>query len=115
MKIFSEFTVVIEPDNATNKNVIWKSLNPSIVSIDPTKQPGTIYGKNTGTATVQISTEDGNVSTTITVNVGSPLTGISANDLTMEIGDSADAKSRIQYHPSDATNIDKDKTPFQLL
>ena len=110
---FSGFTVVIKPENATNKNVIWESLDPSIVSIDPTKQLGTIYGRNTGTATVQISAEDASgVSTTITVNVGSPLTGISANDLTMEIGDSADAKSRIQYQPSDATNIDKDKTLF---
>ncbi len=47
----------IEPSNATNKNVSWKSDNEEIVSV--TKE-GIISAKKQGNATITVITEDGN-------------------------------------------------------
>lgn len=102
--IFSDFTVRIEPDNASNKDVIWESLSPAIVKI---LGNGRIEGLATGTAMVKISSTDGKASTNITVNVGSALTGISVNpsEKNIEKGKSDNVKNYLLYHPSDATNV----------
>lgn len=102
---FSDFIIDIKPSNASNKNLVWKSLNQSIVSI---VEPGIIYGKATGTAEIEIRANDGSdAKTTIEVIVGSPLTGISVPDeLVIEKGTTdKNVNDYLIYHPSDATNI----------
>ncbi|WHY84891.1 DUF5057 domain-containing protein [Neobacillus novalis] len=100
------FGVKIEPENATNKNLIWRSLNPSIVQM---LENGKVIGKSTGTATIEISAaDDGRAKTTVTVVVGSPLTGIETSPPEIDItkGDnSKNIKNFLVYHPGDATNI----------
>lgn len=44
------------PENATNKNVIWSTDNPSVASVDN----GTVSAVGQGTATITAKTEDGN-------------------------------------------------------
>lgn len=103
--IFDRFTVTIEPLEATNKNLIWKSLNSSIVEV---LENGKIQGKATGTAEIEIYSEDkGNAKTSIIVIVGSPLSGIGTDgDLTIKKGDNSyNASNYITYYPSDATNV----------
>lgn len=105
---FSDFIISIEPKNASNQNLIWKSLNPSIVSIleEPTRR---IYGQQTGTAEIEIRANDGSdVKTTITVKVGSPLEGINVPDeVIIEKGATdKNVNDYITYRPSDATNIE---------
>ncbi|MBP0725152.1 Ig-like domain-containing protein [Bacillus sp. RG28] len=56
------------PTNATNKKIIWKSLNPSIVTVD---QEGTITGLQVGQASITASTEDGKIIKSININVKS--------------------------------------------
>lgn len=105
---FSSFIIDIQPENATNKELTWKSLNPSIVSI---LNNGVIYGKMTGTATIEIRATDGSdVSTTVTVNVGSKLTGIDVGDVLIVEKGSTDenVNNHFSYLPSDATNIKGD-------
>lgn len=46
----------IDPEDATNKKVTWKSSDPTIVSVDTF---GTIKGINCGTAEVTVTTADG--------------------------------------------------------
>lgn len=47
----------VSPENATNKNVLWTSSDDSIVSVDPN---GKITAHKEGTATITVTTEDGN-------------------------------------------------------
>ncbi|MFB6467968.1 VWA domain-containing protein [Cytobacillus sp. Hz8] len=111
---FSDFTIDIEPENATNKNLRWTSLNQSIIEI---LENGKVRGLSTGTAEVEIAAEDGgNARTAIQINVGSPLTGIEASpaEINVKKGAVFDGNDNIQIHPSDATNI-KDGPNFQLL
>ena len=56
----------IEPSNATNKNVSWKSDNEEIVSV--TKE-GIINAKKQGNATITVITEDGNKQATCKITV----------------------------------------------
>ncbi|PAE21728.1 hypothetical protein CHH80_04710 [Bacillus sp. 7504-2] len=108
---YHDFHVEIEPKNASNQKLAWKSLHPSIVEII---ESGRIYGKMTGTAEIEIKAEDGsNVATTIIVHVGSPLTGIEVdNELVIEKGATdKNVHQHFRYLPSDATNI-KGKPSF---
>ncbi|UII55058.1 DUF5057 domain-containing protein [Cytobacillus spongiae] len=103
---FDDFTVTIEPSNATNKQLEWKSLDPTIVKVI---ENGVIQGVSTGTAEIEITSKDnGDARTVITVQVGSPLTGISTNPSQVSIvkGDnSKNISSFLVYHPSDVTNV----------
>lgn len=56
----------ITPDNSTNENLIWKSSDESIVTVD---KNGLVTGVKKGTATITVTTEDGNYSDTCTVSV----------------------------------------------
>lgn len=105
---YSKFTVVVGPEDATNKEVVWKSLHPDIVSVS---ENGTITGLKKGTATVEISSKDGHASTTITVEVGSYLKEISlkSSEITVKKGDTGDVNKYLIYEPVDAINI-KNKT-----
>ena len=73
-------TASVSPDNATNKNVTWSSLNTDIATIDA--QTGVITGVNAGTATIQITAADGSGVTankSITVSIFSQGDGTSGN------------------------------------
>lgn len=56
----------ISPDNATNKNLTWKSSDENIVTVD---KNGVVAGVKKGTTTVTVTTEDGSYTDTCTVNV----------------------------------------------
>ena len=66
--------VTIDPDNATNKNVIWESSNTSIIDVD---QNGNLTAKSTGTATITVRSVDGeqHVSKEIKVNASTSTNG----------------------------------------
>ncbi len=51
----TELKAVVEPSDATNKKVIWKSSNPEIVTVDN----GIVTGVKAGSAKVSVTTEDG--------------------------------------------------------
>ena len=70
--------VTIEPANATNKEIAWKSSNPSIATVEN----GVVTAISAGTIYVSASTTDGsNLSDVciVTVNEGSAISSISAN------------------------------------
>ena len=62
---FIELTATISPEDASNKNIIWSSSNPSIVEVD---DKGKLYGVSVGTATITVKSEDGAEATCV-VNV----------------------------------------------
>lgn len=56
----------ITPENATNKNVIFKTSDSSIATVS---NKGIVIGKKTGTVTITVISEDGNKLATTKVNV----------------------------------------------
>ena len=61
-----QLTATVQPTNATNKAVTWKSLHENIATVD---QNGKVTGKAVGTATIQVTTADGGKTANCTVTV----------------------------------------------
>ena len=61
---------VLEPRNAANKNMSWRSLNPRIATVSGTKTQASIRGVANGETTIVGTTEDGGFETAILVKVG---------------------------------------------
>ena len=62
-------TYNVEPSNATNKKVTWKSSNTKVATVD---QNGTVKGVSLGTATITVTTEDGGFTQDCKVTVTAP-------------------------------------------
>ena len=62
---------IVEPKDALNKNTIWTSSNPSIVTAEATKgEQVKITGMNYGDAVITATTEDGGFQAELPVTVG---------------------------------------------
>ena len=59
-------TATVDPDNATNKNVSWKSDKESVATVD---QAGNVTAVGSGSAKVIVTTEDGGLTATCVVTV----------------------------------------------
>ncbi|QQS99668.1 DUF5057 domain-containing protein [Peribacillus psychrosaccharolyticus] len=103
-EIFDKFTVTVEPSNATYKDVVWTSLSPTIASVLDNKK-GIIQGNATGETTLEVTSLDGKVTTTVKVKVGQPMTSISIPTINLAKGETQ--KINFMKHPGDATNIIK--------
>jgi len=57
---------VIEPADAKNKNIVWKSSNPAIAKVD---NIGNVYGVSLGETVITAKTEDGGFESSCIVNV----------------------------------------------
>ena len=62
----AKLTATVKPSNATNKNVTWESSNPAVASVD---QNGNVKALKAGTATITVTTNDGNYTASCTVTV----------------------------------------------
>ena len=60
-----KLTATVEPQNATNNTVTWSSSNPEFVTV----ANGTVTAVSAGTATITVTTADGNHKATCTVTV----------------------------------------------
>ena len=78
--------VTIEPANATNKEIAWKTSNPSIATVEN----GVVTAISAGTIYVSASSTDGSNQSDVcivTVNEGSAISSISANQESKTIYD----------------------------
>ncbi|MDL2222073.1 Ig-like domain-containing protein, partial [Parabacteroides sp. OttesenSCG-928-N08] len=83
-------TATVLPENATNKAVSWKSSNTAVATV---KEGVVTGGTATGTATITVTSEDGNKTASCIVTVEAiniPVTGITLNQTqqTMKPGES---------------------------
>ena len=67
----SQISVKVEPENATEREIIWTSSDPSIATVN---SKGVITGLKKGTVTITAKTKDGKVVATSTITVEVPAT-----------------------------------------
>lgn len=72
----------IGPSDATNKNVIWKSSNTAIATVD---QYGKVTGVGVGNATITVVTENGGRVTSCAVTVAPPTSSVAIDRSTAEV------------------------------
>jgi parallel beta-helix repeat protein len=60
-----QLTAVVEPGDANNKNVSWSSSDEAIATVSET---GLVTAVGEGTASITVTTEDGNFTDSITIN-----------------------------------------------
>ena len=93
-------TSTIQPSNATNKDVIWKSTNPEVATIEN----GKVTAKKVGKTNIIVSSSG--YSATCIVNVVDTvnLEGITLNKTSINIKELESETLKIIYNPSNATN-----------
>lgn len=91
----------IKPSDATNQTVSWKSSASSVASVSSS---GTVTAKKLGTATITVSTADGNFKKTCKVEVVKKVTEVELDksSATLYLGKTLTLKATVS--PSDATN-----------
>ena len=101
-------TAVVMPQTATNKNIIWKSSNPTIATVDLT---GTVKPLRDGQTDITVTTEEGAFTAICKITVALPpppvvtLTGIALDKLTYEFTALGETLQYIvTYTPADPTN-----------
>lgn len=91
------------PDNATNTNVTFKSLNEKVATVDAN---GVVTGVSEGNADIVITTEEGGFEAKCTVRVdGIDARGIErVGDKTVTMGLNQTRQLQVKITPSDTTN-----------
>ena len=82
----AKLTATVEPQNADNPRVSWKSSNTDVATVN-TK--GVVTGVGTGTATITVTTADGGYTAQCTVTVTDPSKPALAEDGYYEISNAA--------------------------
>ena len=98
----TQIVATINPENATERDIIWESSDPEIANVD---SEGRITGKSVGTVTITAKTPDGKVVASGTVTVKPiPVESIelSPNSITMKVGDTTQITATIL--PENATD-----------
>lgn len=72
-----ELTATVNPVNATNKNVTWSSLNPSVASV----VDGKVSALNSGMTIITVMTEDGIKTATCEVKVNAKYISVTSLQL----------------------------------
>lgn len=94
----------VKPDNATNRNVTWKSDKADIASVDG---DGKVTALKAGVATVTVTTEDGGKTAACKVNVKSlyvSVAGVEVNPRALTLPVSGTYILSHTIRPTDATN-----------
>jgi uncharacterized protein (TIGR02145 family) len=91
----------IHPANADNQNVIWRSNNPSIATID---ENGLITAVAQGTATIEITTECGAKTARCVVTVTQPVESITLNKASITLLTGRTETLTVTVAPTSATN-----------
>ena len=100
----AQLKATVLPENATYKNVTWRSSNESIATVD---QNGKVTAKSVGNATVTVTTEDGGYMAICKVTVIEkviPVTSVSLDNDRLDLIEGEAAQLIATILPENATN-----------
>ena len=94
-------TATVLPENASNKKVIWSSSDNPVATVS---QMGLVTAVAAGSATITVTTEDGNHKSACDVIVGIPVESVTASPstLTLSVGQTQPLTAMVL--PENATN-----------
>ncbi len=98
------FVANVMPANANNKNVIWKSSDTSVATVDGR---GLVKAVRVGDAEIIAETEDGGKTASCKINVKDPIyavTGVTLNKTSLELIKGTTETLTATVKPSNATN-----------
>ena len=94
-------TATVTPDDATNKNVTWSTSNADVATVEN----GVITAIGVGTATITVTTEDGDMTATCAVTVNPvAVTGVELNKTTATVVCGKTETLTATIAPTNATN-----------
>ena len=99
-----QLTATVSPSNATNKTVSWNSSNPAVVSVG---SKGLITANAAGTATITVTTEDGNKTAQCVITVNEKVisvTNVTLNKTSINLSVNETEQLSANISPSNATN-----------
>lgn len=98
-----KLTATVNPNDATNKTVTWKSDKPEIVEVDSN---GNVTAKAAGTATITATADGKSASCKVTVNGQTtvPVASVELNQTTLELIAGKEATLTATVKPDNATN-----------
>ncbi len=99
-----QLVATIEPAKATNQNLTWKSSNAAVAEVDKT---GKVMAVKEGTATITVTTEDGNKTATCKVTVQAAevkVTGVKLNKTEVTLTEGGTFQFVATVAPTNATN-----------
>ncbi len=101
--ITKQLTVTVEPDNATNPNVLWRSYDEAIATVD---EFGIVTGVAEGETTVVVMSENGGLTdrAEITVTGYIAVTGVTVEPKTLELTIGNTGQLTATVEPEDASN-----------
>ena len=91
----------VNPVDASNKSVTWSSSDAAIATVD---ENGVVTGIKAGTATITVTTVDGNFTATCAVAVLQPVTGISLDKMSVTLNTTDTYTLIVNVDPIDASN-----------
>jgi uncharacterized protein YjdB/formylglycine-generating enzyme required for sulfatase activity len=98
---YEVLSYTIQPEDATNRRVIWLSSNPDVASVTN----GIVEAKADGTAIITVRTVDGNHSKSCIVTVSSiPVEDLTLNRTVLELAVRDETILIATIEPSDASN-----------
>ncbi|MCR5450730.1 MAG: Ig-like domain-containing protein [Solobacterium sp.] len=96
-----ELELIYDPENASLKTVTWESSDDSVATVD---ENGTVTAVNGGSAVIKATSEDGNLTAEITVNVIVPAEKIEIQTEVSEIEYGESETLEVTFKPSNTTN-----------
>lgn len=97
---------IVEPSDATNKNVTWSSSNSEVATVDN----GVVTAVSAGTAIITVTTEDGAKTATCKVTVNAPqtvpVTGVTLDKTSLDLKTGDNTTLTATVNPESATNKD---------
>ena len=93
---------VIEPEDASNKEVLWTSSNSEVVTVS---QEGELVAVNTGEAVVVVTSRNGGFTASCRITVDQPVSEISLSETSLRLEKNQQALLSYTLTPEDA--IDK--------
>jgi uncharacterized repeat protein (TIGR02543 family) len=101
-----QLTATVNPNNATNQNVMWESDNNSVATVN---SAGLVTAVSVGTAIITVKTADGNKTATCTVTVSATgtnvaVTSVSLNKTTISLDEGDTERLTATVNPNNATN-----------